>query len=48
MRQSTKEAIAEAFEGLLEKRSIDKVTVKDIVAVCGKPSDLLLPLSGYL
>lgn len=35
MRQSTKDAIAEAFEGLLEKRSIDKVTVKDIVAVCG-------------
>ena len=35
MRQSTKEAIAEAFEGLLEKRSIDKVTVKDIVTECG-------------
>ena len=35
MRQTTKEAIAQAFEGLLEKRSIDKITVKDIVAECG-------------
>ena len=35
MRQTTKEAIAQAFEGLLEKRSIDKITVKDIVTECG-------------
>lgn len=35
MRQTTKEVIAQAFEGLLEKRSIDKITVKDIVTECG-------------
>ena len=35
MRQTTKEAIAQAFESLLEKRSIDKITVKDIVTECG-------------
>ena len=35
MRHTTKEALAEAFEGLLEKRSIDKITVKDIVTECG-------------
>ena len=34
-RQTTKEALAKAFAELLEKRSIDKVTVKDIVAACG-------------
>ncbi len=35
MRHTTKEALAEAFEGLLEKRSIDRITVKDIVTECG-------------
>lgn len=35
MRQTTKQAIAEAFRSLLEKRSIEKITVKDIVAECG-------------
>lgn len=35
MRQTTKEAIAQALESLLEKRSIEKITVKDIVAECG-------------
>ncbi len=35
MRQTTKEAIAQALEGLLEKRGIEKITVKDIVAECG-------------
>ncbi len=35
MRQTTKQAIAQAFETLLEKRGIDKITVKDIVAECG-------------
>lgn len=35
MRQTTKQAIAEAFLSLLEKRSIDRITVKDIVAECG-------------
>ncbi len=35
MRQTTKEAIAQTFEGLLEKRNIDKITVKDIVTECG-------------
>ena len=34
-RQTTKEALAKTFAELLEKRSIDKVTVKDIVAACG-------------
>lgn len=35
MRQTTKEALAETLAALLEKRSIDKITVKDIVAECG-------------
>ena len=35
MRQTTKEAISEAFCALLSKRTIDKITVKDIVAECG-------------
>ncbi len=35
MRQTTKEAIAEAFLKLLDKQTIDKITVKDIVAECG-------------
>lgn len=35
MRQTTKQAIAEAFCALLEKRGIDRITVKDIVAECG-------------
>ena len=35
MRQTTKEAIAQTFLELLERRSIDKITVKDIVTECG-------------
>ncbi len=35
MRQTTKEAIAEAFLKLLDERTIDKITVKDIVTECG-------------
>ncbi len=35
MRQTTKEAIAAAFETLLQKRNIEKITVKDIVTECG-------------
>lgn len=35
MRQTTKEALAETLTAMLEKRSIDKITVKDIVATCG-------------
>lgn len=35
MRQTTKEAMAETFLDLLERRAIDKITVKDIVTECG-------------
>lgn len=35
MRQTTKEALAQALETLLLKRSIEKISVKDIVAQCG-------------
>lgn len=35
MRQSTKQALSETFKSLLETRTIDKITVKDIVAKCG-------------
>lgn len=35
MRQTTKEALSTALEALLERRSIDKITVKDIVSQCG-------------
>ncbi len=35
MRQTTKEALAETLEMLLETRNIDKITVKDIVTECG-------------
>ena len=35
MRQSTKQALSETFKTLLEVRTIDKITVKDIVSKCG-------------
>lgn len=35
MRQTTKQAIAEALRNLLNQRSIEKITVKDIVEECG-------------
>lgn len=35
MRQSTKQALSETFKILLEARTIDKITVKDIVTKCG-------------
>lgn len=35
MRQLTKRAIADSFCALLKERSIDKITVKDIVTECG-------------
>lgn len=35
MRQMTKQAITDAFHALLIKRSIEKITVKDIVTECG-------------
>ncbi len=35
MRQTTEEALAEALETLLLKRSIEKISVKDIAAQCG-------------
>lgn len=35
MRQTTKQAIAESFETLLAVRSIEKISVKDIVTECG-------------
>lgn len=35
MRQSTKQALADTFKSLLETQTIDKITVKDIVAKCG-------------
>lgn len=35
MKQSTKQALSETFKSLLEIRTIDKITVKDIVTQCG-------------
>lgn len=35
VRQTTKQAIAQTFLELLEKRCIDKITVKDIATECG-------------
>ncbi len=35
MPHSTKQALSETFKTLLEVRTIDKITVKDIVSKCG-------------
>ncbi|MDO4311675.1 MAG: TetR/AcrR family transcriptional regulator C-terminal domain-containing protein [Eubacteriales bacterium] len=35
MRKTTKQAISESLKTLLEKQTIDKITIKEIVAECG-------------
>jgi hypothetical protein len=42
---TTKDMLAESLKELLTRRSLDKITVKDIVENCGKPADVLLSLS---